>query len=103
MPRRHIRTYRRPKPIDDADVERILSAEREPDERWLTRERPAIDYRPMIAVVGLVIIGLPLIAFLLSLRMTGNASRAGVIEAFQELSKPSPAEDHLRQTQAPVV
>jgi hypothetical protein len=71
MPRRHPRTYRRPKPIDDADLERILGPEREPDESGPTRQRPTIDYRPIIAVVGLVVFGLAAIAFLLTLRSHG--------------------------------
>jgi hypothetical protein len=71
MPRRHLRTYRRPKPVEDAELERILSADRHPDESGPVRERPAIDYRPIIAVIGLVVFGLAAIAFLLSLRAHG--------------------------------
>jgi hypothetical protein len=55
MPRRHLRTYRRPKSI-------------EPNDSGPTGKRPLIDYRPLVAVIGLVIFGLAAIAFLLTLR-----------------------------------
>jgi hypothetical protein len=71
MPRRHLRTYRRPKPADEAiaDLERTLSTELQvPSDTGHFQNRPLIDYRPIVAVIGLVVFGLGLIAFLLTMR-----------------------------------
>jgi hypothetical protein len=70
MPRRHPHTYRRPKPVDDAaaELERILTEEQVPDDAEPIRERRSIDYRPLVAVIALVIFGLAAIAFILTLR-----------------------------------
>jgi hypothetical protein len=62
MARRHLRTYRRPTPVDEA----IVDLERAP-ERGQHGEPQPTDYRPMVVVIGLVIFGLGLIAFLLTL------------------------------------
>jgi hypothetical protein len=72
VPRRHLRTYRRPKPIDEAlaDLERALDGpEKTAGDDAPRRELPPTDYRPIVAVIAIVIIALALIAFLLSLRM----------------------------------
>jgi hypothetical protein len=72
VPRRHLRTYRRPKPIDEAlaDLERALDRpEQAATDDAPRRELPPTDYRPIIAVIAMVIFSLALIAFLLSLRM----------------------------------
>jgi len=61
MPRRHQHTYRWGKPVDEAIAE--LEREFAPE----PTKREPIDYRPIIAVVGIVVFGLALIAFLLSL------------------------------------
>jgi hypothetical protein len=73
MPRGHLRTYRRPKPADDAtaELERILAAEQVPDDAGPIRERRSIDYRPLVVGIGLVISGLAAIAFVLTLRASG--------------------------------
>jgi hypothetical protein len=69
MPRRHIRTYRRQKPLNEAEVGGFLSAEDAPVDHRRTQAQPTIDYRPIVAVLGLVIFGLAAIAFILTLRM----------------------------------
>jgi hypothetical protein len=71
MPRRHPHTYRRPKQVDDAaaELERTITAEQVPDDAGPIRERRSIDYRPLVAVIGLVIFGLAAIAFLFALRI----------------------------------
>jgi hypothetical protein len=72
MTRRHLRTYRRPKPVDEAmaDLERALDGpEQAATDDAPLRELPPTDYRPIIAVVAIVIFSLAMIAFLLSLRM----------------------------------
>jgi hypothetical protein len=61
MPRRHIRTYRGPKAV----------RKEEPNDRRPLRELPPIDYRRVVAVIGLVVFGLAAIAFLLTLRSRG--------------------------------
>jgi hypothetical protein len=72
MPRRHLRTYRRPKQADEAiaDLERALE---QPGSVTLDeaprRELPPTDYRPVVAVLAIVIFSLGLIAFFLALRM----------------------------------
>jgi hypothetical protein len=69
VPRRHPHTYRRPKPADDAaaELERILTTEQVPEDGGHLQNRPPIDYRPIVAVIGLVVLGLGLIAFVLTL------------------------------------
>jgi hypothetical protein len=71
MPRRHLRIYRRAKPADEpiADLQRELAQQGRSSSEG--QPRPGllpIDYRPMVAVIGFVIFGLGLIAFLLTLR-----------------------------------
>jgi hypothetical protein len=71
MPRRHLRIDPRPKPADEpiADLQRELRQQgRSSTEEQPRRDLLPIDYRPMIAVIGFVILGLGLIAFLLTLR-----------------------------------
>jgi hypothetical protein len=71
MPRRHLRTYRRPKPSDEAlaDLERALDEpEKTASDDAARRELPPTDYRPIIAVIVIVIFSLGLIALLLTLR-----------------------------------
>jgi hypothetical protein len=62
--RRHPRTYRRPKSGDDA-LAGIEGALHEPGNAPMDdappRERPSIDYRPIIAVIAIVIFSLALI------------------------------------------
>lgn len=78
MPRRHPHTYRRPKSADDALAvgERVLG---EPEDAATddapARERRSIDYRPIVAVIAMVIFGFGLIAFLLALRYGMSASQ----------------------------
>jgi hypothetical protein len=73
MPRRHLHTYRPPKPVDDAvaELERILSAEQVATNRAPVPERAPINYRRIAAVIGLVILGLAAITFILTLRSHG--------------------------------
>jgi hypothetical protein len=65
MPRRHPRVYQRPKPIDETIAD--LQSEFAPAER-APPERVPIDYRPIVAVIAIVIFSLALIAFLFTLR-----------------------------------
>jgi hypothetical protein len=72
MPRRHPHTYRRPNPADDAlaDLERALEQPGSvASDDASPRESPSIDYRPVVAVIAIVIFGLGLIAFILALGM----------------------------------
>jgi hypothetical protein len=71
MPRRHPRTYLRPKAPDErsADLLRVIEQpERAADDDAPPQERPSIDYRPIVAVIAIVILSLAFIAFLLTLR-----------------------------------
>jgi hypothetical protein len=71
MPRHHPHTYRRPKPIDEAlaDLERALAQpEGTASDDAPRRELPPTDYRPMIAVIAIVIFSLALIAFIFAIR-----------------------------------
>jgi hypothetical protein len=70
MPRRHLRTYRRPKAVDEAmaDLERALDGrEKAASDDALRRELPPTDYRPVVAVIAVVIFALAMIAFLFTL------------------------------------
>jgi hypothetical protein len=61
-----------PEPIDEAiaDLERSLDApEKAPSDEGKPRELPQTDYRPIVAVIAVVIFSLGMIAFLRSLRM----------------------------------
>jgi hypothetical protein len=72
MPRRHLRTYRRPKPVHEAlaDLERALDGPKKAgSDEAARRELPPTDYRPIVVVIAIVVISLDVIAFLLSLRM----------------------------------
>jgi hypothetical protein len=70
MPRRHLRTYRRPKPSDEAlaDLERALDGPDRATDDAPRRELPPTDYRPIITVIAIVIFSLALIAFVFTLR-----------------------------------
>jgi hypothetical protein len=72
MPRRHPHTYRRPNRSDEtiADAERAVERPENASVRPAPRrDLPSLDCRPILAVIAVVIFGLGLIAFLLSLRM----------------------------------
>jgi hypothetical protein len=86
MPRRDPSTYRRPKPVDDAELER-----REPADSGPIRERPPIDYRPIIVVIGLVIFGLAAIAFI----PHAAQSRLSGLQSGHE--SPAPPQAHARK------
>jgi hypothetical protein len=69
--RRHPHTYRRPKPVDEAlaDLERALDGpENVTSDDAPRRELPPTDYRPIIAVIAIVIFSLAMIAFVFTLR-----------------------------------
>jgi hypothetical protein len=71
MPRRHLRTYRRPKPVDEAlaDLERALDGqEKAASDDAPRRELPPTDYRPVVAVIAIVIFSLAMIALIFTLR-----------------------------------
>jgi hypothetical protein len=71
MARRHLHTYRRSKPADNAlaDLERAVDApERATGDDAPHREFPPTDYRPVVVVIAIVIFSLALIVFLLTLR-----------------------------------
>jgi hypothetical protein len=71
MPRRHPHTFRRPKSANDAlaDFERVLyEPENAPIDQAPPNERPSIDYRPILAVIAIVIFSLALISFIFTLR-----------------------------------
>jgi hypothetical protein len=71
MPRRHLRTYRRPKPIDEAlaDLQRALDGpEKAASDEAPRRELPPTDYRPIVAVIAIVIFSLAMIALIFTLR-----------------------------------
>jgi len=58
MPRRHPRIYSQPKPAEDAlaDIERLLHEPDNPSiDEMPQRQRPSIDYRPLVAVIAIVI------------------------------------------------
>lgn len=66
MPRRHPRTYQRKRARPSYEGEQGEW----PGAHMRKRSTPT-DYRPLIAVIGLVIFGLAAIAFLLTLRSHG--------------------------------
>jgi hypothetical protein len=71
MPRRHPHTYRRPKPADDAitDLERALDwPDKVARDEAQHRELPPTDYRPIVAVIAIVIFSLAMIAFIVAMR-----------------------------------
>jgi hypothetical protein len=71
MSRRHLRTYRWPKPVDEAmaDLERAIDGpEKATGDDAPRRELPPTDYRPIIAVIAIVIFSLALIAFIFTVR-----------------------------------
>lgn len=90
MPRRHPRIYSQPKPAEDAlaDIERLLH---EPDnasiDEMSQRQRPSIDYRPLVAVIAIVIFSLALIAFRGRAR---NCRRSHAVRARQVTAKRNP-------------
>jgi len=90
MPRRHPRIYSQPNPAEDAlaDIERPLH---EPDNASIDempqRQRPSIDYRPLVAVIAIVIFSLALIAFRGRAR---NCRRSHAVRARQVTAKRNP-------------
>jgi hypothetical protein len=70
MPRRHLHNYNRRRRVDETTVDLEQESRADfPAEPTVPRRKFApVHYSPIIAVIGIVIFSLGLIAFLLSLR-----------------------------------